>query len=362
MARFPYVKSENTISVFVEGTPYQTDKSNPNWASIIGMLNDPSTTSDQLINAVKPIGAIQAVLRGEVDVQIVGGDVLVNGTVIHSFLAQRVLDIVAEGLDPAPWVAFVKNVFANPFTEAQDELYGWLEKAEMPITVDGCFLAFKVVDTDFLDRHSRTFDNSLGKVVSMPREECDNNSRALCSKGLHFCSKDYLPQFGVGDGDHVMIVKVNPADVVSVPRNETAKGRTWRYEVVGEITQEHAGITKWAPIDTTWDVPEVEDVEDIDSYTVEADGSTVTFDGPLGDVPTVTDLDNPDVTGEGNLPSTTATVTIKTKQFGDMSFETFTALLESSGGTVAEMARSLGIPAGTVGKWKAYFRKLGITA
>jgi hypothetical protein len=34
-----------------------------------------------------------------------------------------------------------------------------------------------------------------------------------------------------------MLVKINPADVVSIPSDyNNAKGRTWKYEVVGEVT------------------------------------------------------------------------------------------------------------------------------
>jgi hypothetical protein len=53
---------------------------------------------------------------------------------------------------------------------------------------------------------------------------------------LHFCSQDYLPHFGNGYDSRVVIVKINPADVVSIPSDyNNAKGRACRYEVVGEI-------------------------------------------------------------------------------------------------------------------------------
>jgi hypothetical protein len=47
-----------------------------------------------------------------------------------------------------------------------------------------------------------------------------------------------LNHFG---GDRIMIVKINPADVVSIPSdyNDT-KGRACRYEVIGELNKEEA--------------------------------------------------------------------------------------------------------------------------
>jgi hypothetical protein len=52
---------------------------------------------------------------------------------------------------------------------------------------------------------------------------------------LHFCSQEYLPHFG-GSDSRVVIVKINPRDVVSIPTDyNNAKGRACRYEVIGEV-------------------------------------------------------------------------------------------------------------------------------
>jgi hypothetical protein len=79
-------------------------------------------------------------------------------------------------------------------------------------------------------------DNSIGKIVEMERNEVDDNKDQTCSTGLHFCSQDYLPHFGNGYDSRVVILKINPADVVSIPSDyNNAKGRACKYEVVGEI-------------------------------------------------------------------------------------------------------------------------------
>jgi hypothetical protein len=331
---FPYHLTGTTLSAFIDGAPYQTDKSNPNWSSIVALLNDPATTSDQLINAIKPIRQVTAALTGVVDVQVAGGDIIINGELVDNYLTQSVLRIIAEGFDVEPWVKFVQNVYANPFVEAREEFYAWMERAKMPITPSGCFLAYKVVNSNFLDRYSRTFDNHRGNVVSMPREDCDNSSRALCSKGLHFCSASYLPTFGVYEGDHIMLIEINPADVVSIPTSETDKGRTWRYEVVGEISREMAGVKSWLPIDSTWDVPEDEDEE----FGLDETGTS--------DVPISVRVKD-------------ANRVVETKQYGPITFERFVQMRANNGGTNAGLAKALDVPAGTVGKWLAKFKKLG---
>jgi hypothetical protein len=83
-------------------------------------------------------------------------------------------------------------------------------------------------------------DNSPGKIVEMERNAVDDNMHNTCSTGLHFCSKEYLPHFGNRDSgkkaDRVVILKINPRDVVSIPADYNAtKGRACRYEVIGEL-------------------------------------------------------------------------------------------------------------------------------
>jgi hypothetical protein len=78
-------------------------------------------------------------------------------------------------------------------------------------------------------------DNSVGTIVEMERHEVDDNKDQTCSTGLHFCGMSYLPHFGGGDS-RTVIVKINPADVVSIPTDyNNAKGRACRYEVIGEL-------------------------------------------------------------------------------------------------------------------------------
>jgi hypothetical protein len=167
-------------------------------------------------------------------------------------------------------IKFMDNLMLNPSKRAVDELYGFLEKHGNPITPDGKFLAYKKVRSDYKDVHSGTTLNKpaelldgndhvkmsfpMGQkgevtvavvngvtVVSMPRNEVDDDKDRTCSYGLHFCAKDYLGHFG---GERVVIVKIDPADVVSIPADyNDAKGRACKYEVVGEIGSKEVPTT-----------------------------------------------------------------------------------------------------------------------
>ena len=74
--------------------------------------------------------------------------------------------------------------------------------------------------------------------VEMERNRVDDDKDNTCSKGLHFCSLDYLNHFG---GERIVILKINPRDVVSIPNDyNDSKGRACRYEIVDEIEKDKA--------------------------------------------------------------------------------------------------------------------------
>jgi hypothetical protein len=112
-----------------------------------------------------------------------------------------------------------------------------LEASELPITEDGCFLAYKRIAGDFKDIYTHTIDNSPGQVVEMRRNAVDEDKNRTCSEGLHFCSREYLPHYGAGSGDNkVVMIKINPRDVVAIPSDyNNAKGRCCKYTVAKEL-------------------------------------------------------------------------------------------------------------------------------
>jgi hypothetical protein len=172
-----------------------------------------------------------------------------NGQVVYRYkgaspvplsnaIVDRIISMSADGFNIKPMCMFLENLLSNPSQTAINELYLFLEACKLPITEDGYFIAYKIVHSDYMDIYSKTMDNSVGKVLEMPRFEVDANRNNTCSRGLHFCSKAYLSSYGSGSKaeDRAMLVKINPADVVSIPSDyNNAKGRAWRYEVVGEV-------------------------------------------------------------------------------------------------------------------------------
>jgi len=218
------------VTVMMDGVTHTITDDHDNYAAIREALKlKDYQLIERLINVKQTlINYVQGTVSIKGD-RVFYGDMEVKGSVVD-----RILQMVRENFDAQPMMRFLANLMANPSKRAVDELYGFLEATKLPITDDGCFLAYKKVNHDYRDFYTGRMDNSVGQVLEMPRNQVDDNKDRTCSEGLHFCSLSYLPHYHGGSG-RVVIVKINPADVVSIPSDyNNAKGRAWRYEVVGE--------------------------------------------------------------------------------------------------------------------------------
>jgi len=226
-----YIIQGDNVVLVIDGQPHNINKTHMSYSEILESIkNNEWERVKELINPVKRL-----VNFSQGNIAVVNGEMFWRGQVFHNALATRIIQMLKDGFNIDPMVNFMNNLMQNPSKRAVDELYGFLEKNSLPITPDGHFLAYKRVRGDYLDCHSGTMDNSVGKVVSMERNLVDDNRDNTCSTGLHFCSFDYLKSFG---GERTVIVKINPRDVVSIPSDyNNSKGRTCRYEVIGEVNQ-----------------------------------------------------------------------------------------------------------------------------
>lgn len=229
-----YMITGSSVTVIVSGKSKSVDKTHPNFVKIIEAIkaNDESEVN-RLIDIADTLNKMNL---GNLNV-IDGKKVVHNsGEVLPLHLEQRILEYIDLGLDALPLSNFFDNLMQNPSYRAVNELYDFLEVAKMPITEDGCFVAYKKVREDYLDIYSGTMSNAVGKVCEMPRFKVDEDSDRTCSTGLHVCSFEYLQHFGSSQGDRVVLCKINPRDVVAIPKDyNNTKMRVCRYEVVDEF-------------------------------------------------------------------------------------------------------------------------------
>lgn len=241
---YPYLIQGNNITVVIGNKPHTISKTHITYNKVLDAIkaNDWDTVQD----VIEPKKVVLNYGKGNVSVQ--GETLYWKGKELNTGLAVRMITMLQEGFPIEPMVNFMENLYTNPSHRAVTELYGFLEKNNLPITPDGHFLAYKKVRADYKDCHTGTMDNSVGQTVEMERHEVNDNKDQTCSTGLHFCGQSYLNHFS---GDRTVIVKINPSDVVSIPSDyNEAKGRACRYEVIGEIGGEDVDKAFDAPVQT----------------------------------------------------------------------------------------------------------------
>mgnify|MGYP000025238916 CR=1 FL=1 len=260
---YPYIIQGNNIVVVIDNIPYSVNDTHMAFKEVREAIRIGDwETVKKMVNVRK---AIADYSHGNVSVY--GETLFWKQEEMHGSIVKRFIDMCKEGFSVAPLVAFMDNLMLNPSTIAISELYDFLEKGQLPITPDGCFLAYKRITADYKDCHSNTVVNKpaakltkaeldaiaenklvAGDVtvtvvngstfVKMDRTKVNSNKYETCSTGLHFCSLSYLQSFG---GDRTIIVKINPKNVVSIPADySSTKGRCSEYEIIGEIPNDHS--------------------------------------------------------------------------------------------------------------------------
>lgn len=260
-----YILGSDSLTAFVQGKPYTVNKTAEIYQMALQALRDDS--EDAFLQAVDMKTTIARMFSDCGDVEVNGRRIMYGNREITGLIARRVFELVENKLPVTPMLNLIGNLMQNPSKRAVDETFGFVDACSLPITEDGCILAYRKVGSDYLDQHSRTVPNKpaelfteeefdampivCGKqnevlvdindysgntIVWMDRNLVDEDKDRTCSQGLHFCSFDYLKHFG---GQHIIVVKINPKDIVAIPSDyNNAKGRTSCYEIIEEIEME----------------------------------------------------------------------------------------------------------------------------
>ena len=113
----------------------------------------------------------------------------------------------------------------------------------------------------FTDDWTKTFDIRIGKVVNMPKEDCNWSTQDCAAAGLHFTS-DQIHY--VGCGDQSVLVLINPMKVVGIG---THKGRCYEYLPIMTVPREeatkilHDNQFDTLQLDETYAIRELESLE-----------------------------------------------------------------------------------------------------
>lgn len=220
------------IFLVLDGKDYSINAGNSSFSKALEAYN--AKDWESFIYIVNPEIRLKSLYASYEGIEVKDGNLYVFGDPIHSTIAKRVISFIEHGLDCVHLFKFILKLNMNPSKRAVDELYTFLEHRALPVTDNGNFLAYKAVRTDYTDKYTGKFLNTIDSVLEMPRNKVDDNKENGCSYGFHAGSVDYAKDFMNADG-HLMIVEINPADVVSIPTDcQYQKLRTCKYKVVGE--------------------------------------------------------------------------------------------------------------------------------
>lgn len=247
------------INAVVRGKSFTIPADHPRMAQIREALDNDDV--DVFLNNANVSDAIKNFVHGEVTVE--SGVVKYCGTGIHNTMTDKILELMKNDHPFLPMILFLGRLYGNeakkfpgnPSGRAVKELYPFLQIKGMPITQDGYFYGYKRTRCDWTDNWTGTISSKPGaKVPPMKRNLVDDDWGTACSQGYHIGSLDFVRGFNMnndGRDGHIVVVKVNPGDVVSIPHRGCEKMRCSWYQPMAEYIDNDAkegfGLTD-API------------------------------------------------------------------------------------------------------------------
>lgn len=232
------IANDGTVSAMVAGKSYVFGEGHPSYSRLVAYLEAGNVEFFEASYDI--VSRVNDFCEGYVSCE--NGSLSWDGINMPEMFTERILDMIQEGFPFEPMLNFLDKLSQNPSDRAIVELFDFMNNKHMPITSDGCFLAYKAVDKNFKDLYSGAFDNSVGSTCEVARDSVDSNRDRGCSNGLHVGAINYAAQYGGIDlrsrddedgGNNIVICKVSPMDVVSVPTcSRFQKLRCSKYEVV----------------------------------------------------------------------------------------------------------------------------------
>jgi len=242
----PHIKNnDGSFTVYFEATPFVFDATHPEYIGLVECVKTGDTVEFESLLSVG--NKIENWSEGNFD--FVDGFLFYEDEPVREAVTTRIISMMKEGWDVTPMLKFLDRLYSNPSNRAVTEFYDWIQHKGLAITPEGYILGYKGVityngaetedkagrklkDGDLVDKYTgKSYRNNVGDVNEMKRRQVDDNCNNTCSHGLHVGTFDYACNWA--GGGVVVLVKFDPADVVSIPTDHDFKKlRCSKYEVV----------------------------------------------------------------------------------------------------------------------------------
>lgn len=225
----PYTITNESVTLVYKGSSHTVKDSAPNFKKLRDALL--AGRWDDVPGHLTVKAAVETWAKGKFKVS--GDSVTYAGKELPQSLNRRIIEMTKEGKDPSILFRFWERLKLNSSPSSVNQLWDFLQHRNIPLDNDGFVLAYKAVRADYKDMWTGTLDNSVGKTVSMPRERVTEDPERACAPGLHCGSISYAQGYKSGNG-RIVIVRVDPKDAVSVPKDSNLeKMRVCSYKVLG---------------------------------------------------------------------------------------------------------------------------------
>jgi hypothetical protein len=240
------VISDHTVTFFAQARIFTIQSDHINYKTIRDQLiADPYAEADPLIELADVRVAI-ANADPEGLLRFIGDTLSYKDRALPlaNVWVQKIMGFRAQQLNFEPIFKGLDSLMRNPSMRARERFPLFAEASAFGFLKDGRMGAFKAVRSDFKDIHSGQFDNSPGQILSMPREDVDDDAEKTCSAGFHLGALSYVQAFGhiTTNGDttnKVVFCAFWPEHVVAIPVDYDGKPmRVWQYEVLEEVASE----------------------------------------------------------------------------------------------------------------------------
>jgi len=242
-----HIKSnDNHWTVVLGGQPHQFDHTHPEYTGLCECVM--AGDADEFVNLINTGTVIENWSEGNFEFR--DGFLHYEDEQVASQPTERIINMIRNGWDHKPMLSYLDRLYQNVSNRAVQESYTWCSHKGLPITDDGMLIGYKGVslysgedrtdknrrtltEGDHVDRYTGTsFRNNVGDECSMNRRKVSDNCEQGCAAGLHVGTYEYANDWA-GFGGKVVLVKFDPADIVSVPTDcQFSKMRVSKYTVV----------------------------------------------------------------------------------------------------------------------------------
>ena len=242
-----HIKSnDNHWTVVLGGQPFQYDHTHPEYNGLCECVM--ASDEDEFVKLFNTGTVIENWSEGNFEFR--DGFLYYEDEQVASQPTERIINMLKNGWDHQPMLAYLDRLYQNVSNRAVQESYTWCSHKGLPISDDGMLIGYKGVSIyqgddrtdkngrpltagDHVDRYTgNSFRNNIGDECSMNRRKVSDNCNEGCAAGLHVGTYEYANDWAGSDGV-VLLVKFDPADIVSVPTDcNYSKMRVSKYTVV----------------------------------------------------------------------------------------------------------------------------------